>query len=202
MRKFLTIFTFLILAFKASGQDCTQNNLSNFFEFKTHLTRIHTEDLFDSCIVEVKVYDKLSKKIIQKIEFSSTYFFDKVFNDCNNVRSYVTGNNQNADVEDNDFGDLIVADFNFDKKDDIALKENSGGNGGPTYIFYIQNDKRQFQVESFLSERMDFFPSRIDPKKRTLTTLVHANAYEMSETTYKLNADKVWTKVKRRYVKY
>ena len=202
MKNLLIIFIILINALRATGQDCSQNSLSNFFNFNTKLTRIHTDNLFDSCIVELKVYNKSNNKLIQTIEFSSTYFFEKVFNDCNNVRSYITEKNQHIDVEDNDFGDLIVADFNFDKKDDFALKKDSGGNGGPVYIFYIQNDNGEFEVDSFLSENMNFFPSKIDANKRTLTTLVHANVYEMCKKTYKLNSNNYWIMAKKRFVKY
>ena len=41
-------------------------------------------------------------------------------------------------------------DLNFDGKDDIAVKFDSGGNGRPFYSFYIQNMSKKFELNAFL----------------------------------------------------
>ena len=171
------------------GQVCYHKHLSKQYNFRTEIRRIKNADsLFDSCIVTVIISYKNSNKSVQRIRYSSTYFFDTVFRDCNFVRSYITGKNKNVDAYDNDYGDFIVADFNFDNKDDIATKNNSGGNGGPEYYYYIQDNNGKFVVNKFLSEKMGYFPSSINKRSKTLTTTVHANVYQYGETTFKLNS--------------
>jgi hypothetical protein len=54
--------------------------------------------------------------IRRQINFGSIWMSDASYSDCNNVRSYITGVNKYDIAEDNDYGDIIVADFNFDKK--------------------------------------------------------------------------------------
>ena len=73
----------------------------------------------DTCIVTVKIIKKETKKTIQMIHFGSGWLFDDAYNKCSDVRSYITGYNKKAMVQDSDFGSIIVADFNFDGKEDI-----------------------------------------------------------------------------------
>jgi hypothetical protein len=141
----------------------------------------------------------VSKKQVQKILANGTYLFSNVLKNCDFVRSYATGFNKGNEVVDNDFGDLIIADLNFDGKDDFALKKDSGGNGGPVYNFYVQNNGK-FILDKFLTEQMEFFPTRINKNNKTLTTFVHANAYQLGEHTYRFAANK-WKETKHKLIK-
>ena len=155
----------------------------------------------DSCVIKVSVFDKSTSKLIQAIQYSSEYFFDDAFNECANVRSYTTNVNRDSEALDNDYGDIIIADLNFDTKEDFAIKNNSGGNGGPEYRFYIQDTNGEFIFDKFLSKKMMFFPIHINKTNRTLTTLVHANALQLSETKYKLNINnQKWKIIKSKLV--
>jgi len=203
MNKLKVILILLTVGNLTFGQTCIHTDLSKFFDFKTELRRIpHVDETYDSCIVTLTIINKITKNAFQKIQLSSTYFFEKVFNKCNCVRSYSTGKNKNLMVIDNDYGDLIIADFNFDSKDDIAVKKDSGGNGGPLYDFYIQNSEGNFIRNKFLSETMEFFPTEINKEKKTLVTFVHANAYQTGESTFKFDTlTKKWKKIRHRLVK-
>ncbi|MBS1687602.1 MAG: hypothetical protein JSS96_02670 [Bacteroidetes bacterium] len=176
-------------------------NLSKKYNFKESLYR-PTPGVDNEIIsVTVRVIDKLSKKQIQEIIIKPSFVFSDVFVNCNSVRSYTTGVNKNKKIIDNDFGDIIVADFNFDSKEDFALKEDSGGNSGPTYNFYIQNSNGRFVLDTFLTNQMGFFPSHINRSNRTLVASCVANAYRVCETTYKLDAKGTnWKKIKRRFI--
>jgi hypothetical protein len=166
------------------GQSCIHTDLSQQFDIGTSLIRIKD----DSCIVTVRIIDKSSKKTLQTIKYSSIYLFENVLKNCENVRSYQTRKNDSLEVVDNDFGDLIVADFNFDGKDDIAIIKDSGGNGGPLYRYYIQNTDFKFVRDKFLSDKMEFFPIQINKNDSTLITHVHAGVCSLSEMIYSYNS--------------
>lgn len=169
------------------GQTCLHKNLSKEFNFEIKLRKIaKPNEEIDSNAVKVIVYNKITNKK-QELNFGSGYLFQKTFKDCKTVRSYSTGINKKAQIIDNDFGDIIVADFNFDNREDFAIKNDSGGNGGPTYNFYIQDKNKIFALDKFLTTQMAFFPSEFILKSKRLITYVHANAYQLSENTFEYN---------------
>ena len=84
------------------------------------------------------------------------------------MRSYITGLNKNAKALKNDYGDFIVADFNFDGKEDFALKYNANyKSSGPLYAFYIQQADGSFKNNQFLTGKVGTFPAIIDSKQKT-----------------------------------
>jgi len=181
------------------GQLCNHHELSKTSDIKIEIKRINRNPQMDSCVIKVAIFVKSSSKLIQEIQYCSEYIFGDAFSDCGNVRSFSTHVNQDSVALDNDYGDIVIADFNFDRKDDFAIKNNSGGNGGPEYRFYIRDANGEFIFDKFLSEKMIYFPVRINNANRTLTTLVHANARQLTETKYKLNPEtRKWKMVKSR----
>jgi hypothetical protein len=185
---------------KIHGQNCIITGLSQTFNFQTHIKRFKLDKSPDSCLVTIDIIDKLTSKTIQSIRFTTNFLLgDSSFISCTNVRSYSTGKNRNAKVLDNDYGDIIIADFNFDNKEDLAIKKEEGGNGGPLYNYYIQMTDNTFKLDKYLSETMTWFPTYINKNKSTLTTIVRANAYQRSETTYKLDTlTNKWTRIDQR----
>lgn len=182
------------------GQICNHQDISKTFDFKIEIKRINRNPQMDSCVIKVAIFDKSLSKLIQEFQYSSEFFYD-AFNECGNVRSYTTNVNRDSEAVDNDYGDVIVADFNFDNKDDFAIKNNSGGNGGPEYRFYIQDTNGEFIFDKFLSKKMIFFPIQINKTNHSLTTLVHANAMKSTETKYKLNiSTKKWKMIKSKLI--
>lgn len=201
MNKIILLLLFSPMAgLHAQIQTCTHTHLSKNYNFRTKLRRIPQGDYPDSCIVALEIMDKANKNKTQKIVVHTTFLFDDVFKNCNSVRSYTTGINRSKEAMDNDYGDLVVADLNFDSKEDLALKKDSGGNGGPLYNFYIQDDKGRFELDSFLTQKMEFFPTRISQPKRTLVTLVHAGAYSVGEHTYTLGKNNKWKETRHRFL--
>lgn len=185
------------------GKSPLHNDLSNTMNFQSAIKRVRLKENFDSCIVTVSVTNKQSAKNIFTVHFTSGLLVtDSAFmND--NVRSFITGKNKHAQVVDNDFGDIVVADFNFDTKEDFAVKRDDAGNGGPLYNFYIQQDGKTFILDKFLSDTMIWFPSGMNKQKNTLTTLVRASAVNVSETIYKLDLQKKkWIVISRRLIGY
>jgi hypothetical protein len=201
MKNIFVAIVFLVSPKILFSQTCLHSNLSTEFNFDIELSKIKIpNEEIDSNSVKIKIINKFSKKE-QQIKYGSSFLFEKTFEDCNSVRSYLTNININAEIVDNEFGDLIVADFNFDEREDFAIKNDSGGNGGPTYNFYIQNENKEFILDKFLTEKMEFFPTKFKLKQSILITYVHANAYQLSENTFKYNLKtKKWKLKKFRLV--
>ena len=96
------------------GQSSKYTGLSNTFNFQLRIKRFPL-DYGDSCIVTVTLENKITKKTSYSVHFSTNFLLGDSSFMNNNVRSYITGKNKNAEVTDNDFGDIVVADFNFDR---------------------------------------------------------------------------------------
>jgi len=92
------------------------------------------------------------------------------------MTSFSTKFKANREIVDNYFGDIVVADLNFDGNDDITIINDSGGNGGSEYIYYTQTTFKKFVLEPFLTDSVVYFPTQIDKVKKQLTTYVHAGA--------------------------
>jgi len=168
--------------------ECEHLNLSGEFDIKINFERhTNTKEHHDSCIVKLFLIDKTTKKIIDSLSVSSHFYFSDVFMNCKNVISYSTKINLDKQVVDNYYGDIIVADLNFDNKDDIAVINDSGGNGGTFYSYYLQGTDKQFTLNKFLTDSMTYFPSKINSKSNTLITYVHAGACGLVEHIYQLN---------------
>ncbi len=186
--KYLILYVLITKGFYTYSQNCFYSDLSNEFSISTKLKTIENIDgIHDSSIVIIEITNKKDTTTTYKIQLSSIFFMDQEFTNCGNIRSYSIENEYQNEVIDNDYGDLIIADFNFDNKDDIALIRDSGGNGGPLYNFYIQSDSFQFKLDFYLSNNVIYFPQNIDQELQELKTIVHANAYQMCETIYSYN---------------
>lgn len=171
-----------------STTNCVHTNLSNQFDITVNFHRYtNTKEMHDSCLVKLYLTEKETKTVTDTISITSHFYFDKIFKDCNNVLSYATKTNIDKGVVDNYYGDIIVADLNFDEKDDIVVINDSGGNGGTFYSYFIQGDNHKFALEQFLTDSMTYFPSKINKKEKTLVTYVHAGVCGLGEHIYLLN---------------
>ena len=168
----------------ADVAECLHTNLSKDFDFKVNAQHFLMEDgVADSLDVDITVINKHTKAEKQ-IHFGSGWMFEETYTDCGHVRSYTTNVKPNAEIADNDFGDIVVADMNFDCRDDFVIKKNSGGNTGPDYAFYIQDEKGGFNEDRFLTDSVGYFPDDIDAAKKQITTVAMAGAWCVSERIY------------------
>lgn len=185
----LFTFFFVLIVGTLCGQTCTHNELSKMFNFQTSIKRIHRGNDTDSCIIKIIVKNKITHKIVTTIRFTSTFLLDdSAYIKCNNARSYTTGVNNNRQVVDWDYGDIIVADFNFDNKEDFAVKKEVGGNGGPLYNYYIQTADSSFIKDKFLSDSMNCFPTYFNKNKMTLTSICRETSVSDIETVFKCDS--------------
>ncbi|HYV92890.1 MAG TPA: hypothetical protein VE978_13925 [Chitinophagales bacterium] len=183
------------------GQTCTHSELSKTYNFVTTIKKIKTIGELDSSAVVIKVKDKINSKTVCTIRFSTRFLFDSSYIHCGNARSYTTEINRNMQVLDWDYGDIIVADFNFDDREDFAIKKAEGGNGGPVYDYYIQNSDSTFIIDKFLSNTLSCFPNHFNKTKKTLTTICRATTITVTETVYRCDSlTGKWSMISNRYI--
>jgi hypothetical protein len=198
-----SLIVFLVCIFITSAihaQLCTHTGLSSAFTFSTTAERIKIDTVYrDSCTIRISIANKKSGKVVQVVQYSSTFLYEDVFKKCEQVRSYSTGFNSKAEALDNNYGDLVVADFNFDGKEDFAVIRESGVSQGPLYSFYIQSASNVFNYDKYLSETVVYFPE-INRKKRTLTIYTLAGSIGVSERIYKLDKLNKWKLVSKKLI--
>lgn len=190
MRKIIAVLILSILLFNKSvlSQECSYINLSKKYNYKV-LAIKSKNDNNDLAIshIRIKIILKANNKTVQLINIKPGFLFDDVFKNSKVSRSFITGFNKDESIVDGDSGDFIVADFNFDGKEDFAIKDDSGGNGGPTYKYFTINETETFEEDIFLSSEVSHFPSEINAANKTIVTYVHANAAGYNENIFKFN---------------
>lgn len=203
MKLGLILLFMLSMAFLAGAQTCVHTSLSKKYNYKvTYIQGQKTVDgSVDSKLI-IQVISKANRAIIQTITIQTGFLYEAAFQNCNNARSLMTGWNRDTEVIDSDLGDLVIADLNFDRREDIAIKRDSGGASGPTYEFYLQNEKNAFVKDDQLTEVMRYFPLYIDPKQKTLTTDNASGVYWHTKRTFKYSGtSKRWELIKTAHVK-
>ena len=168
---------------------CLFQDLSSLYDYQVNFMRfVNIDGIHDSCVVKVIIFDKKVNRKVDSLTLNSIFYYDN-FKNCDNIRSYITGKNKNKEVADNDYGDLIIADFNFDSKEDIAIV-NECSNSGQLYNFYVQDISGKFRLDSFLTDSMAYFPSEINIENKTLVTYIVGGVCWVGEHTYQLDMKK------------
>jgi len=194
MKKALLLNLILLTILSSiQAQNCIHSNLSYKFNYELGIKKTVYIDTFiesprvRNVVAHLKIYNKSDKKIHQVLNINLPDLHLDSFNNCDSVRSYITGYGKNKEVDDYDFGDFIVADLNFDGKEDFAIKCHYTVDGGPDYMFYIQHSDGNFRLNNFLTTHMGGFPKYFDAKRKTLTTQLHANVSQEAKKKFKYN---------------
>lgn len=204
IQKIVLAYTLLMLFAPISAQNCHHNNLSTQFDFSLTKNQIpHESKIVDSVEITVSIYNKDMRVLTQAVKVGSNYLLPTVFTNCAQVRSFQTNVNSDKQFVNNDYGDFVVADFNFDEMDDFAIKIDSRINGGPSYAYYLQDEKNWFVKDEFLSTEMKIFPSGRNSKKKLLTTRVLLDNNKYLEKSYKrISKTNSWKLKKETVVAY
>lgn len=183
---------------------CSYSELSEQFDLSfraTHFGNVNSR--FHKSVLQIKVSEKGAMEVLDTIWISSMKLYDFMNRSCDSVTSYTTNFHSDRVSMDNYFGDLVITDLNFDGRDDIALIEDGGGNGGPFYGYYIQSKIGKFRRDSFLSDSMTFFPSEINKHRQQLITYVHAGACCVGKHVYQFNrARNSWRQISHEIIRY
>lgn len=174
------------------------DNLSHTHNYKlTYYEHYKGKDDPDTHYWTIAVYNKKMKLVDSIIQPVNVYFAG--FIDFSSARSYATGIN-NGEIRDNYAGDFVVADFNFDNRNDFAIINDMGGNGGTFYSYYLQQEKSKYVEDRFLSDSVTYFPE-INKNKQTLTTYVHAWSCGESEDIFRQDG-RSWKRTGHRIIDY
>ena len=182
---------------------CYFTDLSKSYNInvKNSIRAKDTNDILPKYKIRVSIEDKNSGKEIQVFQIYPQIMYEDFIKDCRTSTSYITGVNARAEHGDGYFGELVVADLNADSLEDLAVINDAGGNSGPTYNFYLQTAQHTFELDKFLTDSMQFFPTEIKPDARMLVTYGHSSAYASCQHKYIYDSrHKTWKEVSRRIV--
>lgn len=148
---------------------CRYENLSDKLIYEIYTKKKKNDNNLVITDLYINIINKNNSKIVQTIHrFGEDVrnLFEETFSNPNASRSYSTGFKKNIVAPDGDYGDIVVADFNFDGKEDFAVKKDIGRMW--FYDFYFQNNENKFVLDTFLSqENLGMFP-KFDFVKKTI----------------------------------
>lgn len=181
----------------AQTLQCDHNDLSAQFDVNVDFVRLTDSiEQRDSSIVKLLLTDKTSHAPLDSLTVTSLFYYGDIFSHCDNTRSYTTHYNTGREVVDNYYGDIIVADLNFDQLDDIAVINDAGLTSGSLYTYFLQTPDKKFVCDRYLTDSIAYFPDVIDPVQRQLVTRTPAGVCCLDVHTYRLApAGRQWTQV-------
>lgn len=140
------------------------NNISPVFNFIITITKYKEDapDVPTELLIEIQ--NKQNSVIVDKIHFKPECLFSGISD--NECASYI--NKQETKEGIGDYHKFIVADLNFDGKEDFAIINYEGSNAGPQYAYYIQNKIGKFEQSNDLTDNMRFFPVEINNEDKSL----------------------------------
>lgn len=144
------------------------NSLFKKFEFKYIVTEVETEE-DTKYLIKISLRDKETNKI-QKIDFTPEILYNKNLNLNTSSHSYFNPKQSLIKASEGieRYHDLIVLDYNFDGREDFAIINYEGSNGGPQYAYYKQKSNGQFELDESFTTEIRFFPLEINNKEKTL----------------------------------
>lgn len=178
---------------------CVYKDLSHKYDFHLKFFRVReNKDDYEKIVFKVVILNKISSRIVDSISattFCSLHFFDN----CMNARSFITGASKDRAVIDGDHGDIVVADFNFDSREDIAIVNDCMSNAGRRYNFYLQDRNGRFYIDSYLTDKVSFFPE-INNEERTLVRWLRNGVCGSREDTYRFDIENgVWRRISYKF---
>lgn len=142
--------------------NCDYTNLSNQFNMKFVINKDPNKTI-EGVDYNVQVLDKTNKvlKTITTQPKISSEELDQ-FKICDQVKSLSTKYNLDKQFNIESFdGNVIIGDYNFDGKDDIAIY-NYKNDTKVFYDYFLQNASGEFIKDKFLSEDTDYFAKKYD----------------------------------------
>jgi len=172
-------------------------DLSYTNNYKLTYTTHYKNTWPEHCYRSIEVFNKRGKRTDSiGLEIMAFMSYGE---DINDTRSYITNKNNSKQMVNNNAGDFVVADLNFDGREDFSVVNNTGADVGPYSVFYVQNAEGKFKRDVFLSDSVQFFPNEIYPKNRILVTYIHAGVCGVGQHKYKLNKANHWHQISHIY---
>ena len=135
-------------------------------------------------MVHLEVTNLKNKQTAFKTDIKLQVYNTKDFG--KEITSFYTGYGIQKEFMDGYYGDLVIADINFDNLEDFAIKVEDS-NTGSIYEFYLQDRNQKFVKDKFLSSELSHFPDEINNGNNTLVRRYHVGANEVYEDTFIYN---------------
>lgn len=146
----------------------------------------------DSLITNLTINIKNKKNNqLQTISYSPEY--------CSSIPSKAVAlkaNSKGIIDSDNTLEDnipIIFADFNFDGKEDFAIINDQANNVGTQYSYFLQDERGNFSINEFLTEKIGLFPTEINNNNKTITLInpigccnISTRIFQKEKTNWKL----------------
>ncbi|GEM_PF-6648523 len=176
---------------------CSFKDLSANFDFTVTVNWAENDfDMPFAGSMEVEITDKNSRIKAQVVTVQSEFMaviFDSF--SCANKRSFYTGVNADEEIIDNNWGNFIVRDFNFDNREDFAIKV-ADNNVGSLYAYYVQTDD-SFRREDYLSDKVGLMMDSFDSNTLQAYRSAPAGCCKMIHYTYQYSpANHDWALIK------
>ena len=177
-------------------------DLSYIYNYEIKTTELSNDSTkSETKRINIIVRHKNSNILVDSLNIQSEELLLEVLADSNTVRSYITNKNTSFEILDNHYGDVVIEDFNFDSLEDIAVINESGSYSGSRYLFFIQSKKGKFIIDTFLSTKVQFYPSKINRKKLTLITDAVTDNCTILQWIYQYNIVKSkWKLLKTKHI--
>lgn len=179
----------LSLPYSALAQESNQSNqyqIEDFSDDYYATIKDYTDKQFSELNYIIEIIDAKTKKTL--IAQPSSLTMDYELQDSASLQ---LGGKLSANIVNIPYGDssvLIYDDFNFDNKNDLALKDGRYGcYGGPSYQVYLKKGHSFVHSEEFTElaqGNCGFFD--IDYDRQTLSTMTKSGAAWHKYSTYKV----------------
>ena len=192
--KYILFALFISLTQFSFAQDCNYAGLSTEYIFRVKAT---TPSKGYDKDIHVDILRKSDKSLVQKVVVKDASIFDHCFKDCNAVKSFSTDLNKNKDFYRRGVttpaysGDFIVADFDFDGREDFAVI-SSQGSCCTNYKFFRQNEHKLFVEDEYLDQELTSLPD-IDIVKKNISLTddyIQNKVHHINKTMYTYDGEK------------
>ncbi|MGV0845667.1 XAC2610-related protein [Empedobacter falsenii] len=142
--------------------NCDYTNLSNQFNVKFVINKDPNKTI-EGIDYVVQVLDK-NNKVLKTVTTQPKISSEKLdqYKICDQVKSLSTKYNLDKQFNIESFdGNVIIGDYNFDGKDDIAIY-NYKNDTKVFYNYFLQDVNGEFVKDKFLSEDTDYFAKKYD----------------------------------------
>ncbi|MFN8394583.1 MAG: hypothetical protein U0176_07930 [Bacteroidia bacterium] len=160
----------------------------------------------DSVVRVIKILDKkdsLIQRIYPEMQMLPLSFGKDHDPPLSLSRSFVTGKNQNKLIYDDYYGEIVVADLNFDGLEDFGTPVDCGADNGPHYAFYIQDRPFHFKFNRYLTDKVVWFPSEFNDSLKRFTTVVPCMVSLVGRTTFHFDSiSNKWKKISHHFIDY
>lgn len=148
---------------------CVFRNLSYLYDYEISTYYDLTIDTRKEMpLVTGRIFSKKTKLVVDSFYFESIGYDKPICLDCQSYNSFFTNQSGGTYIGDNSFGAIVIADLNFDQREDLAIINSNGGNGGDCYNFYLQQAGGTFLENKYLRDSMSYFPFEIDRANQQL----------------------------------